>query len=297
MSKYVPGWALVGKSVTGAVTVEEALEAADLNFRVHKSPLEATETGKRCPDHVATYRGDTGDILGVVGKNYGAVDNIDAWDFADLIDDIEWKRGGYTYTGMAFLVGTLPEVTINGETYEPSIVFQNSFNGRWNLKGQVLLVEKDHGYTINLPGQVDIKIRHSKRAQDRVRLARQAMATVNEYINTFSMEAGELGQRLVDEAALEVVVSDLFPIKPGASDKLTNNRLAQREAFMESYRDPSNANWHGTAWGIVKAMADFTAKANTKAGQKSGKKAQRVFENTLVGGKTYKRLMTIIAAA
>lgn len=297
MSKYVPGWMMIGKSVKGSVTVEEALDAADLNFKVRKSPLEAVDTGKRCPDHVGTYRSDTGDILGVVGKNYGVVDNLDAWDFADLIDDIEWQRGGYTYTGMAFLVGTLPEVTINGETYEPSIVFQNSFNGRWNLKGQVVLVDKVHGYAVSLPGQVDIKIRHSKRAESRVRLAKQAMATVNEYINAFSVEAGELGKHLVNEAALEVVVSDLFPIKPGDSDKVKDNKLALREAFMESYRDPANANWHGTAWGIVKAFADFSAKAGAKAGQKSGKKAQRVFENTLVGGKTYKRLMTIIAAA
>ena len=293
MSKYVPGWSMVGKRVSG-VTVEEALTDAGLNFEVKKSLITADDPAKRCPDHVATYREDTGDILGVVGKNYGVVQNLEAWDFADLIDDLDWVRGGYTYTGMAFLVGELPEVKIAGEAYTPHLVFQNSFNGRWNLKGQVVLVD-DRGRTVTLPGKADIKIRHSKRAESRVRMAKQSMATENQYIAAFSEEAGEYGKHLIDDAALEVVVSDMFPIKAGASDRVRDNQMAKREAFLESYRDPANANWHGTAWGIVKAFADFSAKCGAKAGQKSSKKAQRVFENTLVGGKNYKRLMTIIA--
>lgn len=296
MSKFIPGWYMVGKELSAPVTVEEALAEAGLDFEVKKSPLLAIDPNTQVPDKVATYRTDTGAVLGVVGKNYGVVQNKDAWDFADLINDIDWTRGGYTYTGLCFLVGKLPEVTVNGETYEPHIVFQNSFNGGWNLKGQVVLVDKGNGYVVSLPGQVDIKIRHSKRAESRVRLAKAAMSTVNEYITAFTQEAGDLGQHLVDEAALEVVVSDLFPIKAGATDKVRDNKLKLRESFMESYRDPANANWRGTAWGVVKAFADFTAKTGAAAGQKSSKKAQRVFENTLVGGKAYKRLMTIIAA-
>ena len=293
MSKFIPSWAMVGKPLN-ADTVATALSAAGLNFQVLKSPMTADDPVKRIPDKVATYRKDTGAVLGVVGKGYGVVDNLDAFDFADLIDGIEWIRGGYTYTGLNFLVGKLPEVTIAGEKYIPHIVFQNSFNGGWLLKGQVVLVDETNGYTVSVPGKADIKIRHSKRAESRVRLAKAAMATVNEYITSFTQEAGEFGQHLVDEAALEVVVSDLFPIKAGASDKVRDNKLKLREEFMRSYRDPANANWHARAWGLVKAFADFSAKTGAAKGQKSSKKAERVFENTLVGGKTYKRLMSII---
>lgn len=294
MSKFIPTWMAVGKALVSSNSVETALEEAGLKFEVKKSPLLAIDPNTQVPDKVATYRTDTGAVLGVVGKHYGVVNNLEAFDFADFIDDIAWTRGGMTYSGLNFLVGDLPVVTINGEEYKPHIVFQNSFNGGWLLKGQVILVDVANGCAVSLPGQVDIKIRHSKRAPDRVRLAKQAMATVNDYIRDFTMQADELGQHLVDEAALEVVVSDLFPIKAGASDKVRDNKLKLREAFMESYRDPSNANWHGTCWGVVKAFADFTAKTGAAKGQKSSKKAQRVFENTLVGGKTYKRLMSII---
>ena len=293
MSKFIPGWMMVGKTIS-ASTVEGALQDTGLDFMVDKSPMTADIPGVRVPNMVATFRTDTGAVLGVVGENYGVVQNKDAWDFADLIPNISWICGGYTYTGLCYLVGRLPDVTICGEVYEPHIIFQNSFNRGWMLKGQIILVDKVHGCEVQLPGKADIKIRHSKRAESRVRLAKQAMATVDSYIEAFKLEAGEFGQHLVDEAALEVVVSDLFPIKAGASDKARDNKLKQREQFMESYRDPANANWHGTAWGVVKAFADFTAKAGAKAGQKSTKKAQRVFENSLVGGKTYKRLMTII---
>ena len=100
--------------------------------------------------------------------------------------------------------------------------------------------------------------------------------------------------RLSDGSRKVVTISEVLPLE-GGDYRVRDIQMAKREAFLESYRDPANANWHGTAWGIVKAFADFSAKCGAKAGQKSSKKAQRVFENTLVGGKNYKRLMTIIA--
>ena len=295
MSKFNPGWTWVGRSLS-AVKVAEALDQAKINFKVAKSPLTADDPNKKVVGKVATYRTDTGAVLGVVGDRYGIVNNEDAFDFADLIPDLEWVRGGCTSDGLMFLVGKLPETEINGERFVPHIVFQNSFNGGWLLKGQVELVDKTNGYTIKLPGGADIKIRHSRRAESRVRLAKSAMATVDSYIEAFALEAGEFGKTLVDEAALEVVVSDLFPIKAGASDAVRDRKLKQREEFMASYRDPANTNWRGTAWGVIKGFADFTAKTGAVKAGKTTRKAERVFENTLVGGKAYKKLMKIINA-
>lgn len=292
MSKYLPTWMTIGHSIS-ASTVEAALDAADLNYTVEKSPLQAVTPGQMVRDKVATFRTDRNEVIGVVGPDYGIVNNIDGFGFADLIPNLTWVRGGETYTGLNFLVGQLPDADINGEKYGVYVVFQNSFNYRSHLKGQVILVDS-YGRCVTMPGKADIKIRHSKRAESRVKQAKAAMATVNDYIESFTMEAGELGKHLVDEAALEVVVSDLFPIKKGASDKAINNANTKREEFMRSYRDGANANWHGTAWGLIKAFADFTSKVGITRGRKSSKKAQRVFENTLVGGKAYKRLMTII---
>jgi len=287
MSKFNSVWSF-GTSFT-AENIVDALNECDLDFEVQKSPLLATTPNTIVPKMVGTFRTDTGAVLGVVGKDYGIVNNRDAFEFADLIENLTWETGGYTEAGLAFLVGRLPDRTINNEEYIPYIVFQNSFNGRWNLKGQILLRDKAHGYIVNLPFASDIKIRHSSRAEDRVRLAKQALLAVDKYIGDFAAEAASLSGITISDAALEVVVSDLFPIKTGDSDRVRDNQLAKREDFIASYSE--DQTWWGTGWGVIKAFADFSAKCNSKLASKNRRRAETVLENTLISGKNYKKLI------
>ena len=42
--------------------------------------------------HKATYRTDTGDNFGVVGKNYGLVDNAKAFEFINFIKEVSGEE-------------------------------------------------------------------------------------------------------------------------------------------------------------------------------------------------------------
>src|SRR5262245_14265549 len=87
-----PAWHGLGIVVKDAPTPAEALRIAGLGWNVEQSRIEyvrealtvgddgipvKTETRHPCETDVVNVRSDTGEPLGVVGKNYGVVQNRD----------------------------------------------------------------------------------------------------------------------------------------------------------------------------------------------------------------------------
>ena len=68
-----PAWHKLGTPLPRLATSNEALQAARLDYRVEKRPLQAVLSGRTrvaVDDHFATVRMDTGKVLGVVGERY-----------------------------------------------------------------------------------------------------------------------------------------------------------------------------------------------------------------------------------
>lgn len=101
-------WAGAGaKNFDTPVTIAEAIEEANLGFNVEKQNLVhfsdeeiaaiinnepsfdlATLRSRVVQNHKATVRDDNGSVLGVVGKDYGVVQNAKAFEFIDFIADV-----------------------------------------------------------------------------------------------------------------------------------------------------------------------------------------------------------------
>src|SRR5690606_9748906 len=101
----------VGQIIEGYPTSAEALTFAGLNYTVEKRSLflfgnenlpadPENKTGYpkiEVPDHYATIRTDTQEVLGVVGKDYEVVQNVDAFRFFDAIvegDGVLYETAG-----------------------------------------------------------------------------------------------------------------------------------------------------------------------------------------------------------
>ena len=81
-------WNLLGKSFNESdkVSAAEAIKLSDADFTVSKQPLFAGENKDiHIPGYCATVRDDTHIPLGIVGENYGIVQNHDAFNFVDRI--------------------------------------------------------------------------------------------------------------------------------------------------------------------------------------------------------------------
>jgi len=119
-------WHGMGQIIEDYPTSKEALQFAGLDYTVEKRPLFTYDTENQCadeetgikipevivPEYFATIRTDNDTVLGVVGKDYEVVQNIDAFSFFDSIvggDGIQYETAGALGKGeRIFITAKLP---------------------------------------------------------------------------------------------------------------------------------------------------------------------------------------------
>src|SRR6478672_110731 len=93
-------WHGLGQIVTDYPTSAEAIKLANLDYNVIKQPLYTINNEgdtKAVKNFFTTVRQDTGEPLGVVGRKYEIIQNIDAFSFFDSIiggDGILYETAG-----------------------------------------------------------------------------------------------------------------------------------------------------------------------------------------------------------
>jgi phage/plasmid-like protein (TIGR03299 family) len=140
-------WHGLGQVVDQAMTAEEAIKLANLDYQVEKAPLYAgievpqPDGGQEVPkiyspyeDRVATYRTDTNEVLGLVGGRYEIVQNKEAFGFFDAIinegEAIFETAGALGKGERIFVTAKLPnDLLVNGEAMEKYIILTNSHDG------------------------------------------------------------------------------------------------------------------------------------------------------------------------
>ena len=114
-------WHGLGQLVQDYPTSAEAIKFAGLDYEVAKEDIyttsynsdgQAMDFTKRIKTHFATLRKDTGDVLGIVGKDYEIVQNRDAFTFFDSIvggDGMQYETAGALGNGeRIFITAKLP---------------------------------------------------------------------------------------------------------------------------------------------------------------------------------------------
>ena len=149
-------WQQFGKNFDRPVTIDEAIKIAGLDYDVETAPLlrvpnEVIESIMRGEDinfvptrkniiesHKATYRTDTGDNFGVVGKNYGLVDNAKAFEFINFIKEVSGEEplietaGSLGYGERMFVscrLGADSYLNGNSDAIKNYVLFTNTFDG------------------------------------------------------------------------------------------------------------------------------------------------------------------------
>ena len=118
-------WHGLGQFVSDYPNSAEALKFAGLDFTVVKRELLTYDNENsfgssdiiapkiEVPNYFATLRTDTKQVLGVVGKDYEVVQNVDAFSFFDAIvdgDGIQYETAGALGKGeRIFITAKLPD--------------------------------------------------------------------------------------------------------------------------------------------------------------------------------------------
>ena len=191
-------WHGLGQIVQDYPTSAEALKFAGLDYEVIKQDIyttsfnadgQAMDITNRIKTHFATMRRDTGDVLGVVGKDYEIVQNVDAFSFFDSIvggDGIQYETAGALGKGeRIFITAKLPGYIKVGreDLIEQYLFLTTSHDGYGSITAAFTPVRIVCNNTLNAAlrnHSNSIKIRHTANAKDRLEQAHKVMGISNQ---------------------------------------------------------------------------------------------------------------------
>lgn len=204
-------WHKLGQLIQDYPTSAEAIIHAGLDYTVEKRLLftlngedltnfknpdaddyfDQLQPDITVPDYFANVRNDTEQVLGVVGKDYTIVQNIDAFAFFDSIvgggDGILYETAGALGKGeRIFITAKLPDYIRVGkeDCIEKYLFLTTSHDGYGSITAAFTPVRIVCQNTLNaaLNNHSNcIKIRHTSSAKDRLKQAYQLLGISNQF--------------------------------------------------------------------------------------------------------------------
>ena len=162
-------WHQLGTEVPQAVNSAEAIKVAGLDYTVAKRKLK-TVGGIEVPNHFATVRTDTNEVLGVVGNKYTILQNKGAFSFFDGIVGV--KEAMYHTAGALgkgeriWLLAKLPDYirTVGDDITEKYLLLSNTHDGTGSVQIMFTPIRVVCQNTLNVgisQGTNKVKLRHT----------------------------------------------------------------------------------------------------------------------------------------
>lgn len=256
-------WHGLGTPVQEALTSEEAIEKAGLNWEVVKKPIY-NENGIEIPKYFRTARSSDNSTLGIVSGRYKIVQNHEAFSFTDelISGDVRYETAGSLNEGRrVWLLAKLPDKTILGDKFDNYICFTNTHDGTGAVQVCMTPIRVVCNNTLNLAlSQATRKwsTRHIGNLEQKMEEARKALEMAENYMVALDETAKVFADTKVSEAETEVMFDTIFPVdlNNDTARKIKNVEYL-KSAFFNCLKAPDIVQYSGTAWGVINAMTDF----------------------------------------
>lgn len=217
-----PAWHKLGKTIAAAVTSDEAVKLACLDWLVDKQEIFLAN-GQRVPDNYAIVRSDSGGALGVVGTDYVPFQNAQAFDFMDsLVGDklAMFETGGAIKGGRrVWMMARIPTThrIAGNDTLQPYMLITNSHDGTSAIRVFPTSVRVVCNNTLTLAmreagGKAGISIRHEGDVGRRVNAARHALGVIAQSSESFADQARAMARRSLNSRESRDYFESLFPV-------------------------------------------------------------------------------------
>lgn len=262
-------WNGIGTNVK-ANNISDVLKQANLNYNVITRPCMAKVGNEEIviPNKVVTMKEDTNEILGLVSNKYQICQNEEAFDFVNNVEGVEFIKAGETHTGMVYVIGKLPDVTVLGDTFTPYLIFQNGHNGVYTVKTTIcplrVVCQNQFNYAFR-NSQNTISIQHSSLYAKKLAEAEKLIQNTAKYMREFGDTAEELALlKLGDDSSVQNIINSFFKLGTDATDRQIATAEEQKVALYSAYKADDNANFTGTAWGLINGFSDYLTHKDVK---------------------------------
>ena len=294
-------WHNLGQITDSALTAEEALSEARLNWVVTLEEMQATVlkgdgvSTIAVPDKFATVRtriDGTSDVLGVVGNRYTVMQNADAFAFCNNIVDeggAHFETAGSLYGGRrVFLSMKLPnDILVGGhDLVENYLLITNSHDGSSPVTAAITPVRAVCKNTVGAAmsaAKSVFKVRHSASIDGRLQEAREALDISWKYAQNF----GDLAEKMYEDefSKLEFAnyVHQLWE-RPEAEDKKASTIWDNRyETLTGLWSAPTQENIAGTKWAAYNTVIEYLDWFSPTRGNedKDERRAERIIDGSM----------------
>ena len=277
--------------------VAEAMSESELDWEVEKLKIQSVADHYAMPEHCGIFRVDTHKNLGVVGKDYGVVQNIEA---AGVLQDVINKcsepvtirHGADVFGGdRIFLACNYgEEVMIGTENFTRYLVCSWAHNGGVALKFSYLLIRRRTGkiLRLNIAGvPSEVSIRHTKYASERLKQATNVIHRAWHYFDKSTEQMDILSAARMFDGDFSNILSEIFPSNPDPDKKRANTiAMNSRNEVLSIYQaGEGSCNIRGTRLGGFLAVAEWSEKKTTRIreGKKKYGEDQVKLNGTLFG--------------
>lgn len=257
-------WHGLGEIVENAPTSKDAIHMAGLDWSVNSAPI-FDQNGNEISGYKANTRDKDSSVLGIVSDRYKIVQNSEAFEFTDSLFDeneITYETAGSLRNGKTiWLLAKMPTTKILGDDVDPYICFANTHDGTGAIKVCATPIRVVCNNTLNIALSTAKRSWSTKHMGDMAGKLHEAQVTLglmNEYMDKLDEAADKYANIKITDAQIENVLNELFPVDVNKdTPRKIKNVQEMKDNFYICYAMPDIAQYKGTQYGVINAMADM----------------------------------------
>ena len=255
-------WHGLGTRVEEALTSEEALKKAGLDWTVEGKPV-FDEHGNVIKGYAANTRSSDGSVLGIVGSRYTVLQNVEGFTFTDSLigEGLTYDTAGSLRNGrQIWLLGKMPERYILGDKIDPYICFTNTHDGTGAIRVCMTPIRVVCNNTLNAAlstAERKWSTAHRGDVMGRLDQARQTLQLADKYLVALDETADKLANEKMSDGDVQKALDKMFPLEENATDRQKRTVKEAKDEIIVCMLRPDIAQFLNTKWGFINAVSDY----------------------------------------
>lgn len=264
-------WHGLGTVVQGLLNAKDAIKTAGLDWKVDRMPITCNGKVLNFPTEdnssdcwQGIVRQDTGDVLGVMKGRYNVIQNVECFDFMDVLageGNIQYEtagalRGGKQVWMMAKYNGGMK---INKDDHEQWLLLVTSHDGSYSLMVQWVTVRVVCSNTLSVALRScknQMKIRHTKTWEDKASEAKRVLGLTKDYFADLNYALEGLNEQKVGTDEVNMFIRILMPADD--EKEVPTRTMNMRNEIVSLFNRPNVGTFGSTRWDLLNATTDYT---------------------------------------
>jgi len=294
-------WHGLGVEVAGALTAEEAIKAAGLDWAVKSEPVYDGDM-KQIETHHLLRRADTRDVLHIAKTSYVPIQNRAKFKFFDDVTatgEAKYVTAGALGRGervwiLAEIAKCDLRVLQTDDVVKPYLMLADSFDGTlacWMMATSIRVVcQNTMNSALSAKYADGFRIQHRAGATSKFQDARAALGLAVKYYKGFGDVINGLASRQVNRALLDQYYATLVPDNPMAEKHSRTEAIrASMGELFESGKGNDMPGIKGSWWAAYNSVTEHVDHKRTVRGSGDDQQSKRTASILFGSGATLKK--------